>query len=142
MSASVLSNERIAAVGRAIFADDSRITGAYLFGSRATGEEHPKSDVDIGVLFRDKVGLDSQVRLEARLESALGASVDLVDIGRCNAFLALDAIRGQRIYEADPLACDEFDLYVMRRAGDLAPFERERRRMISEHARAGARGTR
>lgn len=140
MSTTALDVSRIAESCRPAFAGDPRVLGAYLFGSRATGEAHARSDVDVAVLFGEKVDLDAQVRLEAQLEAVLGTSVDLIDVGRCNAFLALDAIRGERIYEADPVACDEFDLYVMRRAGDLAPFERERRRMVLEQARtAGER---
>ena len=54
----------------------------------------------------------------------------LVDAGRGNAFLALDIIRGERVFCVDPDRGDEFELYVMRRAGDLAPFERERRRRL------------
>jgi hypothetical protein len=76
----------------------------------------------------------SAVRLEIEFQGRLGRSVDLVDAGSCNAFLALDVIRGERIFEADGLACDKFDLYVMRRAGDLEPFERERRRMLLDPA--------
>ena len=55
---------------------------------------------------------------------------DLVDVGACNAFLALAVISGERLYCADLDAGDEFDLYVLRRAGDLEPFERERRRIL------------
>ena len=35
-------------------------------------------------------------------------------------------IRGERLYAQDDHAADEYDLYVLRRAGDLAPFERAR----------------
>lgn len=54
----------------------------------------------------------------------------MIDLSRAGAFLALDAIRGERIFERDGRRLDELDLYVLRRAGDLAPFERERRRAL------------
>ena len=41
-------------------------------------------------------------------------------------FLAANIIRGERLFCADVLAADEYELYVLRRAGDLAPLERER----------------
>jgi predicted nucleotidyltransferase len=110
--------------------DDRRVLAVYLFGSRARGEAVEGSDVDLGVLFAERTRLDTVLDLEGRIEDALGVSVDLVDLGKANAFLALDAIRGERIYCTDSTRCDEFDLYVLRRAGDLAPFERERRRML------------
>lgn len=122
--------DRLARVCREVTAEEPRILGVYLFGSQAAGDAHGGSDVDLGVLFSERVGLDTLVRLELRFEERLGRSVDLVDAGSASAFLALDIIKGERIYCADPLRCDEFDLYVMRRAGDLAPFERERRRML------------
>jgi predicted nucleotidyltransferase len=109
---------------------EPRILAVYLFGSRATGEARPDSDVDLAVLFSELVGLGDLVALENRFEERLGARVDLIDAGTCGPFLALAAIRGERLYCADPVRCDEFDLYVLRRAGDLEFYERERRAML------------
>ena len=86
--------------------------------------------MDVGVLFRQKMTLHDVVLLEDELEQSLRRPVDIVDAGCASAFLALDIIRGERVFCADPYRCDEFELYVMRRAGDLAPFERERRRLL------------
>jgi predicted nucleotidyltransferase len=115
---------------RAFGAADPRLLGLYLFGSRASGEERPDSDIDLGILFREPQTLDDQLTLEVRLQEALpGLGLDVVDLGKASAFLALSVIRGERIYCADEYACDNFDLYVLRRAGDLAPFERQRRKL-------------
>jgi uncharacterized protein len=111
-------------------AKDQRIVALYVFGSRARGEALEGSDVDVGILFSQAIVLRDVVLLEDALAQRLGLPVDLVDAGRANAFLALDVIRGERVYCSDPERCDEFELYVMRRAGDLAPFERERRRLL------------
>ena len=111
-------------------ASDPRIVALYLFGSRARGEASERSDVDVGILFRQGVALRDVVLLEDALQQRLGLPVDVVDAGHVDAFLALDVIRGERVYCSDPDRCDEFELYVMRRAGDLAPFERERRRLL------------
>lgn len=114
----------------AFAASDPRILALYLFGSRARQDSIEQSDVDVGILFRQEASLRDVLLLEDDLERQLGLPVDLVDVGRANAFLALDIIRGERVFCADPDRCDEFELYVMRRAGDLAPFERERRRLL------------
>jgi predicted nucleotidyltransferase len=111
-------------------AGDPRILALYLFGSRARGDATERSDVDVGALFREETSLRDVLLLCDALERRLGLLVDLVDAGHASAFLALDIIRGERIACADPERCDEFELYVMRRAGDLAPFERERRRLL------------
>lgn len=124
-----LSRAEIAGRLRAFAKADPRILALYLFGSRSRGEETERSDVDIGVLFDREVPLRDRLVLEDELERRLGMPVDLVDAGRANAFLALDVLRGEQVFCSDPYRCDEFELYVMRRAGDLAPFERERRRL-------------
>jgi predicted nucleotidyltransferase len=112
-----------------VAAAEPRIVGLYVFGSHAKGEAHERSDVDLGVLFAEKVAPEEVFRLELRFEERLGRPVDLVDAGSCDAYLALAIIRGERIFCTDSTRCDEFDLYVMRRAADLASFERERRRL-------------
>ncbi len=56
--------------------------------------------------------------------------VDLVILPEAPPFLALDIVQGELLCATDPVAEAEYQLYVLRRAGDLAPFERERRRMI------------
>ncbi len=135
--------EEVATRVAPVAAAHPEVLGLYLFGSHVRGDAHPSSDVDLGALLSRKPDLQHLVRLENELEEAVGRKVDLVDAGSCGPFLALDIIRGERIYEGDGLACDEFDLYVMRRAGDLWPFEQERRRMLLDprrqpSARSGA----
>ena len=129
-TAAIGSNADIERELQAFAAGDPRILALYLFGSRGRHEETEQSDVDVGVLFRSEQSLREVLLLEDALERRLGLPVDLIDAGRANAFLALDVIRGEQVFCADPDRCDEFELYVMRRAGDLAPFERERRRML------------
>ena len=129
-TAAGLSNAEIERELRAFGTGDPRIVALYLFGSRGRREETEGSDADVGVLWRQEQSLEDVLLLEDALERRLGLKVDLVDAGRAGAFLALDVIRGEQVYCADPDRCDEFELYVMRRAGDLAPFERERRRRL------------
>jgi len=130
-----LTQDRIQHLVTEVARADPRILAVYLFGSRAKGEEHPSSDVDLAVLFTERQDLHHLVELEIRFEDALGTKVDLIDLGRAKPFLALDAISGERIYCTDSRRCDEFDLYVLRRAGDLAPLEKERRRLLLDPER-------
>lgn len=129
-AAEPLSYAEIERVLRDTGTGDSRILALYLFGSRGRHEETEGSDVDVGVLWHQEQSLDDVLLLEDTLERRLGVDVDVVDAGRASAFLALDIIRGERVFCTDEDRCDEFELYVMRRAGDLAPFERERRRRL------------
>jgi predicted nucleotidyltransferase len=127
------AREAVEAIARAVSAVIERqpeVLGVYLFGSHLTGEARARSDIDLGILFDQEPSLAEVVDLETELEDALGRRVDVVDVGRAGPFLALEIVRGERIWEGDGLRCDLFDLYVLRRAGDLAHFERERRRLL------------
>jgi predicted nucleotidyltransferase len=116
----------------------------YVFGSRALEiagrlaggpnvNSSPGSDVDIGA--RPRPGLvwsvADKVRLAQALEELFGCSrVDLVVLSEADPFLAVEIVRGERLYAEDSYEADEYDLYVLRRAGDLAPLERERQALI------------
>jgi predicted nucleotidyltransferase len=103
------------------------LLAGYLFGSRATDAATSASDADVAVLFTKPVPLDRLIRLGLRLEDAVGISVDLLDLRRVSPFLALDIVRGIRFVCHDAVAADEYELYVLRQAGDLEFLERERR---------------
>lgn len=118
----------------------------YAFGSRSKeiamylrGEEvinsHSKSDVDLGVCLTEDVSIDAsqRVQIAIEMEDLLGVSrVDLVILDEADPFLALEIIRGEMLYTADIDRQSRYELYLLRRAGDLLPFKRERIRMILE----------
>jgi hypothetical protein len=87
------------------------------------------SDLDIAALPADGVRLSvrEKVEISSELEALFQVPrVDLVLFNEADPFLAANIIRGERLFCADVLAADEYELYVLRRAGDLAPLERER----------------
>jgi len=116
----------------------------YAFGSRAEevaarmagGEVEPtwsSSDIDIGVLpvANRRLSPQDRVALTLALEDLFDvARVDLVILPEAPPYLALEVVRGELLYTTDPDAEAEYQLYVLRRAGDLAPYQRERLRMI------------
>ena len=106
------------------------IQALYVFGSQANGTARPDSDVDVGILYTSPQPLERTLALQADFEHAVGCPVDVVDAARAGAFLALDIIRGERIFCRDATVVDRFDLYVLRRAGDLLPFERQRQALL------------
>jgi predicted nucleotidyltransferase len=92
-----------------------------------------QSDVDIGILCSKRRILTARerARMALELEDRFGVHrVDLVILNEADPFLALEVIRGEILYSKDPDEEAEYELYVMRRGGDLAPYERERRRLI------------
>lgn len=111
----------------------------YAFGSRAdevwewlegkiAALAPGPSDVDVGVKAVPGVKwlVEDKVHLALDLEDLFGCSrVDLVVLDGANPFLADEIIHGNRLYARDEYEADEYDLFVLRRAGDLAPLERE-----------------
>lgn len=117
----------------------------YVFGSRAneiaarvrgeaieTAEHLSKSDVDTGVrpLPARLLDVDSLVGLADELERCLSVPrVDVVLLPTASPFLALDIVRGELLFCADHDAQAEHELYILRRAGDLAHFQRLRQEL-------------
>ncbi len=126
-----------------------RIADLYAFGSRAAEiagqvrgqaikqSEHFASDVDIGVLPIDmpRFGPFQRVSLAIAIEDLFDvARVDLVVLPEADAYLALEIIRGELLYTDNPDRQARYELYVLRRAGDLLPFKKQRMRMIMEES--------
>ncbi len=116
----------------------------YVFGSRArevvslvegriSNLEQPEPDVDIGILPADKETWtpEKKVEFSIELEDRFQVHrVDLILLPEADAFLALDIIRGELLYCADLDDQARYELFVLRRAGDLLPFQKARTRMI------------
>ena len=121
-----------------------RVDALYAFGSRACdvkawmGNNHTMlapgpSDVDIGAkpTSGERFSVREKVQLALALEDLLDVQrVDLVSLRDADPFLAANIIRGERLYARNTQQADEYELYVLRRAGDLVPLERERMALI------------
>jgi len=104
----------------------------YVLG-RGRMEKKSTSDVDIGV--KVSRGCHLSVRDKANLAIELEdlfdiGRVDLIILGEADPFVAANVVRGEQLYAEDGYEADEYELYVLRRAGDLAYLERERLRLI------------
>lgn len=116
------------------FGSRGREAWEWLRGKRESLTPGP-SDLDVGV--KPRPGSDFPVRRKVELTLALEdlfgvPRVDLVFLPEADPFLAANIIRGERLYAADSYEADEYDLYVLRRAGDCAHLERERMTLILE----------
>lgn len=126
-----------------------KLAELYVFGSRAQevasklgkGQfllDSTHSDLDIGVRSPEhSLSAQSRVDLTIELEDLFDVPrVDLVVLEEASAFLALDVIRGELLCARDLDEQARYELFVLRRAGDLLPFQREREKMV---LREGAR---
>lgn len=93
------------------------------------------SDVDIGVKFRpgSRASVKDKVRVAIGFEDLLGVNrVDLCVIEEVDPFVAAEVVRGEKPYCKDDVIGDEYELYVLRRAGDFTFLERERMKLVLE----------
>ncbi|EFK06685.1 conserved hypothetical protein [delta proteobacterium NaphS2] len=87
----------------------------------------PPSDLDIGVkpTGNKTLSVKDKVRLAMALEDLFCVSrVDLVNLNETDPFVTANVIRGERLHAKNADPADEYDLYVLRRAGDLIPLVR------------------
>jgi len=124
--------------------EQHRVLTLYAFGSQAkrirnfvAGHQGvlplSSSDVDIGVraVTGRRFSVTEKVHLALALEDLFGCKrVDLVSLSEADPFLAAEVIRGERLFALNEYEADEYELYVLRRAGDLAPLERERMALV------------
>jgi len=120
------------------------ISALYAFGSRAKEAAEwlenkipamtaSTSDLDLGALPDKGIRLPTRhiVNLTTALEDLFDVPrVDLVILPQAPPFLASNIIQGERLYALDEDRADEYDLYILRRAGDLLPLHRERINLI------------
>jgi uncharacterized protein len=116
----------------------------YTFGSRAKEtlrmvEEKIKrlsfesSDLDIGIKPRNVLTVEKKVEIALAFENVFDVpKVDIVVLPDAPVFLALEIVTGELLYAEDSTYEAEYQLYIMRRAAELAPYERMRQKMILE----------
>jgi hypothetical protein len=126
----------------------------YAFGSRAreafaqtigrgTFAAGGVSDLDLAALpAPGRVwNVDERVLMTAAFEDVFPAPrVDLVVLSEAPPFLALAAVSGELLFARDRVREANYQLDVLRRAGDLAPFERARRaHLLAQNAMTPSR---
>jgi len=117
------------------FGSHAEEVAEWLKGDKRNLSISPLSDVDIGVKpsAAKQLSVENKVNLTIALEDFFSANrVDLVITTEVDPFLAANIIRGERLFCGDEYEADEYNLYILRRAGDLVPLERERISLIME----------
>lgn len=114
----------------------------YAFGSRAKEAldlvegkiekfSSKPSDLDIGIKPEKTLTVEEKVKIAIFFEDLFDVSrVDLVVLPDAPIFLALEIVTGEILYMKDSTYEAEYQLYIMRMAADLLPYERMKQRMI------------
>jgi uncharacterized protein len=109
-----------------------------LFGSRSSGQVHPKSDIDLGFLYDDPVAL---LDLTNRITHLLHTDrADVVDLRRANPLLCFSAARqGKLLYERCPGLFNRFYSLSFRRYIDTKKLRDARQRAFDNFLEARGR---
>jgi predicted nucleotidyltransferase len=116
-----------------ILSNTSDVVLAYLFGSQVDDTAGPISDIDLAILFEERVDI---LRVRSRLGYELGKELqhqplDIISLREASIELAY-AIISQVIciYQNDNAVRVEFEAQVLSRYGDYLPVLRSQRQEI------------
>ena len=112
------------------------LQAVYLFGSHATGQVHPGSDLDLAVLASIPMDDVERYDLAQTLAPHLDCNVDLIDLRAATTVLRMQVIaHGRCLYRGDAAAVEAFEDFVF---SDYARLNEERAGIVEEIARRGA----
>jgi predicted nucleotidyltransferase len=104
------------------------LAAVYLFGSCASRDARPESDVDLAVFAGRPLPRPAVVDLQLRIANMLNRDVDLVDLAAADTILQVQVIgEGKLIDAADADAAAFFEVRVFRDYQDL-----KQRRLATE----------
>lgn len=94
----------------AVFGHEPRLVAVYLFGSHVEGYATDRSDVDLGLVFREELPLAEELDLAGAVEDVVAwATVDCVNLCRAAAHFRHRVLAGGvLIYEGDRDAHSDF----------------------------------
>ena len=119
-----------------------RLQIIYAFGSRAkevldrlegriSQLSSTPSDLDIGIKPEKPLTVEEKVEIAIFFEDLFDLQrVDVVVLPEAPILLALQIVTGEILYRQDQTYEAEYQLYIMRRAAELLPFERLKQKMI------------
>jgi predicted nucleotidyltransferase len=85
------------------------------------------SDLDVAVKALRRLNIDEKVGISLSLEELFGvARVDLIVLNEVSAFVALEGVTGELLFAVDETLEANYQLYIMRRAAELLPYQRAR----------------
>ena len=85
----------------------------------------------VGVKPEKPLTVEEKVKIAIFFEDLFDVPrVDLIVLPDAPIFLALEIVTGEILYMQDSNHEAEYQLYIMRRAADLLPYERMKQRMI------------
>jgi predicted nucleotidyltransferase len=101
---------------------DTTIKVALLFGSAATDQLGPESDVDIAVSIGTSMTADQQINLRDRIASLVGRPVDLIDLETAHGSILKQSLTlGMPLIPSQPQTLERLMKRMVYEQEDLAP---------------------
>ncbi|MGB3543779.1 type VII toxin-antitoxin system MntA family adenylyltransferase antitoxin [Rubrivirga sp.] len=111
------------------------LEAVYVFGSRATGDARPDSDLDIAVLAPAPLDPVERFYVQERLAGHLGLDVDLVDLRSASTVMRAEVLRtGAVVLDRDPTTRAFWEVTAM---SAYALLNEERRGILEDVKRRG-----
>ncbi|MFO7743501.1 MAG: nucleotidyltransferase domain-containing protein [Anaerolineae bacterium] len=112
-----------------VFGQYPGVEAVYLFGSQATGQAHPGSDLDLAVVPADGVPGPERLNILADLARAGFDDVDLIVLDGNDLVLSFEAVRpNQMVYQSAAFDRGAYYSKVVRMYLDFLPFLEVQRR--------------
>ncbi len=123
------------------------VAAAYLFGSRATGRDISRSDIDIAVLLHDDSEpsgcIERRLELARHLDRLADRPVDVVVLNTAPLVLRHQVlVTGRLLYEGERAARVNFEVRTGKLYADLRPMREFFRATLFEEIREGRLGQR
>lgn len=131
------------ALRETVATDEVRL--AVLFGSYATGDQGPLSDLDVGIAFDDNVPWARRLELLDALTVAITdatgiEAVDLVDLETLGPAVGYDALSTGTLVYGDPGEAVDLETAFLSRKLDFQPVKRRWDRALDARLRDGTYG--
>jgi predicted nucleotidyltransferase len=92
----------------------------YVFGSRATGEERPDSDLDLAVVLDGRADPVSLWKAGEDIANRLDVDVDLIDLLAADTVLKHQIVTtGRRLFAVDPMDAERYEIFILNDMMDL-----------------------
>lgn len=113
---------------KAVIKKDNSVLVAYLFGSQIKDKANKYSDIDIAVLFDNKVDkknyTDKQIALASGLSEALNKEIDIIILNQASLFLKYHILKeGMKIYEKPGRNEHNFEALAIIQYFDFLPIK-------------------
>jgi len=118
-------------------ADKYQLDLILMFGSRATGNVHPESDMDIAVYGKEIFSETGKIQLIYELCNVFHTdNIDLVDLRTAPAFLKKEVFKNYKILlQRDSMLLYQLELANMHEIKELEILDQIRRERLEEFVR-------